>query len=147
MRLLFTFSFVEVVSFVKKKLNMLKSWNWNKKCNSFKIKCYIRKHLQKITWFFLVPSSRFQHFKYIIQDPKPQETEKIRAVVSFFNRNLKLHGPFRSSDLQICCKFSFVTILFFFILLKFVFFALILKLKFYGVPVQWFLNPIVPWKI
>ena len=105
------------------------------------------KHFKKSTRYFLVPSSRFQNFEYILQDPKPQETEKIKAVVSFLNRNLKLHGPFRLSELQICCKFCFVTILFFYSAVKICFFALILKLKFYAVPVQWFWNPIVPWPI
>ena len=41
--------------------------------NSFKMKCYIRKHLQKSTWYFFVPSSRYQHFRYILQNSKSQE--------------------------------------------------------------------------
>ena len=38
---------------------------------SFKIKCYIRNFLQKKPWFFLV--SWFQHFRYLLLNPKPQE--------------------------------------------------------------------------
>ena len=42
--------------------------------NSFKIKCYIRTHLQqKNTWYFLVSSSRFQHFRRLLQNAKPHE--------------------------------------------------------------------------
>ena len=41
--------------------------------NSFKMKCYIRNHLQKSPGYFLVPHSRYQHFRYISQNAKPQE--------------------------------------------------------------------------
>ena len=41
--------------------------------NSLKIKYNKRKHLQKSTWYFGVPSSRYQHFGYISQNAKPQE--------------------------------------------------------------------------
>ena len=43
--------------------------------NSFKMKCYIRKHLQKKNLIFLVPSLRFQHFRHLLQNSKLQQTK------------------------------------------------------------------------
>ena len=47
--------------------------------NNFKMKCYIGKHYQKITWCFLVQSWRFQHFRHILLNLKP----KLMASVFF----------------------------------------------------------------
>ena len=44
------------------------------------------------TWYSLLLSLRFQHFKHILQNPKTQKM-KMKELVQFLSRNLQLHSP------------------------------------------------------
>ena len=69
--------------------------------NSFKIKFYIRKRLQKMHLVFFVSKFKFYHFRHLVQNTKPQKIKKInkrKAVVTALI-NFKIGGqPFKRRD-------------------------------------------------
>ena len=93
-------------------------------------------------FWFQVQDFNISNIFYKIQNLKSRNG-KMKAVVSFLPRNLKLHGPFLD-----CLSWSFVAnwvvSQFVYSVNKF-FLAPFWKFMFYVVPFQRFWNPIVPW--
>ena len=72
----------------------------------FQMKWYLGKHLPKKASDVLDLSFRFQHLIHLLQNLTPEKKLKVKGVVPFFPRNLKLHSPRGSIFLT---KFTFKT--------------------------------------